>query len=97
MDCTGIVGKHNVAVGNRPYRQGTHVRHYCDQCRASQDQAMTDDRTKTVPQDAKLISLTEDYEIAYWMKRFAINDEGLADAVRRVGHSVAALEAHLKT
>jgi Protein of unknown function (DUF3606) len=58
---------------------------------------MTDDETKTVLQEAKLISLTEDYEIAYWKKRFAVSDEGLAEAVRRVGHSVAALEVHLKT
>ncbi len=55
------------------------------------------DHEKAVPQEATLISLTEDYEIAYWTKRFAISDEGLAEAVRRVGHSVAALEAHLKT
>jgi hypothetical protein len=52
---------------------------------------------KAVPREATLISLTEDYEIAYWKKRFAVSDDSLAEAVRRVGHSVAALEAHLKT
>jgi hypothetical protein len=58
---------------------------------------VTNDETKAIPRDATLISLTEDYEIAYWTKRFAVSDDGLAEAVRRVGHSVAALEAHLKT
>ena len=57
--------------------------------------AMTDNETKTVPQDAKLISLTEDYEIAYWRKRLGVSDDRLAEAVRRVGHAAAAVEAHL--
>jgi hypothetical protein len=56
---------------------------------------MTDNEMKTVPQDAKLISLTEDYEIAYWRKRLGVSDDRLAEAVRRVGHAAAAVEAHL--
>jgi len=57
---------------------------------------MTEDE-KAVPREATLISLTEDYEIAYWKERFAVSDDGLVEAVRHVGHSVVAIEAHLKT
>jgi hypothetical protein len=56
---------------------------------------MTDDKTRTVRQDAELISLTEDYEIAYWRNRFGVSDDRLADALHRVGLSAAAVKAHL--
>ena len=56
---------------------------------------MSDDKTRTAPQDAKVISLTEDYEIEYWRNRFGVNDDRLAEAVHRVGLSAAAVEAHL--
>ena len=56
---------------------------------------MTDDKMRTVPQDAELIGLTEDYEIAYWRKRLGVSDDRLAEAVHRVGLSAAAVEAHL--
>jgi hypothetical protein len=58
---------------------------------------MTDDETRTAPQGAELISLTEDYEIAYWRKRLDVSDDRLVEAVHRVGLSAAAVEAHLKT
>jgi hypothetical protein len=45
---------------------------------------MADDRSKRAPQDAKLISLNEDYEVAYWTKKLG------------VGHSAAAVEEYLK-
>ena len=54
------------------------------------------EETKAVLEDAELISLSEDYEIAYWRKRFGVSDDRLAEAVRRVGLSAAAIEAHLK-
>jgi hypothetical protein len=57
---------------------------------------VADDKTNIAPQDAELISLTEDYEIAYWRKRFGVSDDRLAEAVHRVGISAAAVEAHLK-
>ena len=37
---------------------------------APEDVAMTEDKTKTTPQDARPITLTENYEIAYGTKRF---------------------------
>jgi hypothetical protein len=48
-------------------------------------------------EQAELISLTEDYEIAYWRKRLGVSDDRLAEAVHRVGLSAADVEAHLKT
>ena len=57
---------------------------------------MTDEQTTIRPQDAELISLTEDYEIAYWKKRLAVSDDRLVEAVRRVGHRAAAVEAFLQ-
>ncbi len=57
---------------------------------------MIDEETTIRPQDAELISLTEDYEIAYWKKRLAVSDDRLVEAVRRVGHRAAAVEAFLR-
>jgi hypothetical protein len=34
--------------------------------------AMVDDKAKRAPQDTKLISLTEDYEIDYWTEKFGV-------------------------
>jgi hypothetical protein len=57
---------------------------------------MADDKSTTAPEDVFLISLTEDYDVAYWAKRFAVSKVRLAEAVRRVGPSAAAVEAELK-
>jgi hypothetical protein len=57
---------------------------------------MVDDKTKRAPQDAKLISLTEDYEVEYWTGRFDVTRERLATAVRRVGNSALAVERYLR-
>jgi hypothetical protein len=54
------------------------------------------DKTKAALEDVELISLTEDYEIAYWRRRFGVSDDRLAEAVHCVGLSAAAIEAHLK-
>jgi uncharacterized protein DUF3606 len=58
---------------------------------------VADDKSNTVLQDAELISLTEECEIAYWRKRFGVSDDRLAEAVHCVGLSAAAVEAHLKS
>ncbi len=58
---------------------------------------MADDKMNTAPQDAELISLTEEYEIAYWRKRFGVSDDRLAEAVHCVGLSAAAVETYLKS
>jgi hypothetical protein len=56
---------------------------------------MVDDKTKRAPQDTKLISLEEEYEIDYWTQRFGVSRDRLATAVRRVGHSAEAVEKYL--
>lgn len=57
---------------------------------------MADDKTLRAPQDASRISLSEDYEIAYWTKKFGISPEELRDAVKAVGNGADAVEKHLK-
>jgi hypothetical protein len=56
---------------------------------------MADDKTKKLA-DAKRISLKEDYEMAYWKKRFKVSGQALAGAVRAVGPMVAKVEDYLK-
>lgn len=56
---------------------------------------MSDDLTKKVPQDASKISLSEQWEINYWCKTLGISEAKLRDAVKAVGHSAAAVRAHL--
>lgn len=70
------------------------VRRYRDAV-LTRSHAMTDDKTKTAPEDTTLICLT-DYEIAYGRKKFGVSDDRLAEAMRRFGHSAAGAETHLK-
>ena len=47
---------------------------------------MTDDNTKTDPENARPISLTEAYEVAYGERKFGDSDQRRqAEAARRVG------------
>jgi Protein of unknown function (DUF3606) len=52
---------------------------------------MADDRTKRGPADRQRISLSEDYEVAYWTQKWSVSREQLADAVRKVGPMSAAV------
>lgn len=45
--------------------------------------------------DGKLISLTQDHEVAYWTKALGVPVEDLAAAVEAVGHSAADVRAWL--
>ena len=56
---------------------------------------MADDRTLRSPQDASKISLSEDYEVAYWTKKFDITADELRNAVNAVGNGADAVEKHL--
>jgi hypothetical protein len=58
--------------------------------------AEDDDKTKRAPQDAKLISLEEDYEVEYWTLKYGVTRQRLADAVESVGHSAEKVAEHLK-
>ncbi len=47
---------------------------------------MTEDKTKTDPENARPISLTEAYELAYGRKKFGESDQRRqAEAARRLG------------
>jgi hypothetical protein len=58
--------------------------------------SMADDKTKRAPQDAKLISLEEDYEVEYWTQKYGVTGQRLTDAVKSVGHSAEKVGEHLK-
>jgi len=57
---------------------------------------MADDKTLRFPQDASKISLSEDYEVAYWTRKFGVSPDELRDAVKAVGNGADAVEKHLK-
>jgi hypothetical protein len=57
---------------------------------------MADDKTLRSPQDASKISLTEDYEVAYWTKKFGVTADELREAVKAVGNGAAAVGQHFK-
>ena len=56
---------------------------------------MADDKMKRAPQDAKLISLKEDYE-AELEQEVDVSREQLADALKAVGASAKKVGGHLK-
>ena len=56
---------------------------------------MSDNRDLRGPQDAKLISLQEDYEVRYWTNKFNCSEEELRRAVQKVGHSAEKVGAEL--
>ena len=57
---------------------------------------MSDDRTKTGGQDRTRISLSEDYEVRDWSKKFGVTADELRAAVKAVGNEAKTVEAHLK-
>jgi hypothetical protein len=52
---------------------------------------MADDLELRTPQDASRISLSEDWEIRYWTKKFQVSEAELREAVAAVGNSSAAV------
>ena len=52
---------------------------------------MADDRTNAGTQDRARIAMGEDYEVAYWTKKFGVSRDVLADAVASVGTSAQAV------
>lgn len=57
---------------------------------------MSDDKSKSGGQDRARISLSEDYEVQDWSKKFGVTPQELRAAVAAVGNQAAAVEAHLK-
>jgi uncharacterized membrane protein YebE (DUF533 family) len=56
-----------------------------------------DDKTKAGGRDRKLISLSEDYEVRDWSKKFGVDPDELRAAVKAVGNEAAKVEAYLKS
>lgn len=57
---------------------------------------MADDLNNRGPADRKRISLTEDWEVRYWCKKFGVNAAQLRAAVDQVGHMAADVGRFLK-
>ncbi len=57
---------------------------------------MADDLTKRGGQDRTRISLSQDYEVRDWAKKFGVSEDELRKAVAAVGSEAAKVEAHLK-
>ena len=57
---------------------------------------MPDDKTQSGGQDRRRISLSEDYELRDWAKKFGVTPDELKAAVKAVGNDATAVEAHLK-
>ena len=57
---------------------------------------MSDDKTKTGGPDRKRISLSEDYEVRDWSKKFGVTEEQLRAAVKKVGPMADDVQAELK-
>ena len=57
---------------------------------------MSDDKTKVGGQDRTRISLTEDYEVRDWSKKFGCTPDELKAAVKAVGSQASAVELYLK-
>ena len=54
---------------------------------------MSDDKSKTSPQDAARINLNEDYEVRYWTKELGVTEERLRQLVKDHGVSADAVRA----
>lgn len=57
---------------------------------------MADDKTKSGGQDRNRISLTEDYEVRDWAKKFNVTPDQLRAAVKAVGNDASKVQEHLK-
>jgi hypothetical protein len=52
---------------------------------------MADNKTIRVPQDRTRIAMGEDDAMAYWMRKFRVTRESIAEAVAAVGTSAQAV------
>ncbi len=52
---------------------------------------MADDKSNMGVRDRTRIAMGEDYEVAYWTKKFRVGRDELADAVAAVGSSAQAV------
>lgn len=57
---------------------------------------MADDRSNRGPADRSRVNVNEDYEVAYWTKKFGCTEAQLRAAVKAVGVMADKVEAYLK-
>ncbi|HEV2083245.1 MAG TPA: DUF3606 domain-containing protein [Brevundimonas sp.] len=57
---------------------------------------MSDDKTNRGGGDRQRISLSEDYEVRDWAKKFGVTEEGLRAAVQKVGDRADDVERELR-
>jgi hypothetical protein len=76
----------------------------CDGCwerrtvesvRGGMGDRMIDDKPKAAPQDGRLINLCDEFEVAYWTKKFGVDRARLTEAVTAVGHLAEEVGAYL--
>lgn len=58
---------------------------------------MSDNKENRGPADRTRINVNEDYELAYWTKKFGVDANTLRSAVKAVGVSATAVEQHLQS
>jgi hypothetical protein len=58
--------------------------------------SMSDDKTRSGPQDASRINLSEDYGVAYWTQALGVSRQALEHAVAQAGVSADAVRAFLQ-
>lgn len=56
---------------------------------------MADDKSNRGPQDASRINIHEDYEVAYWTKKFGVTRAELEAAVGKAGVSADSVAREL--
>ena len=56
---------------------------------------VTDDKTRTGGQDRRRISVSEDYEVRDWAKKFGVTEDDLRAAVERVGDQAEDVQREL--
>lgn len=56
---------------------------------------MSDDKTQRGEPDRSRISLSEDYEVAYWTQALGVSAETLRETVARVGNDASRVRAAL--
>lgn len=57
---------------------------------------MSDDKNKIGSPDRDRINVHEDYEVRHWTKKFGVSASELKEAVKAVGPTATAVEAHLR-
>lgn len=57
---------------------------------------MSDDKTNTGNPDRQRISLSEDYEVRDWSKKFGVSEDRLRAAVQKVGNQADDVERELR-